>query len=79
VNKIPEHSQVIKEELNRLEKEAMTLETKEQEKFSALGVTAPTFESRNIPHSLMCHSSIADNIQDEFKEAKWVVLTSPII
>jgi len=29
VNKIPENSQVIKEELNRLEKEALTLETKE--------------------------------------------------
>ena len=79
MNKIPEHSQVIKEELNRLEKEAMTLETKEQEKFTGLGLSAPTFESRNIPHSLMCYSSIADNIEEEFKEAKWVVLTSPII
>ena len=79
MNKIPEHSQVIKDKLNILENEAHTLETREQEKFATYGLPVLTFESRNVPHSLRCHSSIADNIEEEFKDAKWVVLTSPFI
>ena len=79
MNKIPEHSQVIKEQLSRLENEAHTLETREQEKFATYGLPVLSFESKNIPHSLRCHSSLADNIEEEFKDAKWAVLTSPFI
>jgi hypothetical protein len=49
INKNPTHNQLIKEELGKLEKEALTLETKEQEKFLNVGLSIPSFEGRNGP------------------------------
>lgn len=49
INKHPGHNQLIKEELGKLEKEALILESKEQEKFLNLGLPIPTFESKNGP------------------------------
>ena len=49
INKHPAHNQLIKEELRKLEKEALSLETMEQEKFLNLGLLMPSFEAKNGP------------------------------
>jgi hypothetical protein len=38
----------------------------------------PPFESREGPQ-LFQHSTPSDNMKEEFKDAKWVVLTSPLV
>jgi hypothetical protein len=78
INKNPDHNQLIKQELCRLEKEALLLETKEQEKFLSLGLPSLPFEGRDGP-KLYSHQTLTDNMEEEFKNAKWVVLTSPLI
>ena len=49
INKHPNNNQLIKDVLCSLEKEALALETKEQEKFVSLGLPPPPFEGRDGP------------------------------
>ncbi len=44
LNKHPGHNQLIKEELSKLEKEVLILETEEQKQFLNLNLPVPTFE-----------------------------------
>lgn len=62
--------------MSRLEKEVLNIEAREEEKMQLTGVQFPkeTFEMRNFTHS-----TLDDDASKEFKDAKWVVLTTPII
>lgn len=62
--------------MRRLEREVLNIEEKEQEKIhnSGLPLLKDTYESK-----IFEYSSLNMNVTEEFKEAKWVVLTSPVI
>jgi hypothetical protein len=62
--------------MSRLEKEVLTIEARESEKFENYGLTMPKEPNQT---QLFCHSSLSKDIEEEFKEAKWIVLTSPTL
>lgn len=66
----------MKEEMTRLEKQVLMIETKEGENISNIGLNIPkdSFEQKNFEYS-----SLNLEIKEEFKNAKWVVLTNPIV
>lgn len=62
--------------MKRFEKEVLNIEAKEEEKMSLSAINAPreTFEMKNYDFS-----SLNNEIAQEFKDAKWVVLTTPAV
>ena len=60
--------------MSRLEREVPCIEAKEQEKFESLGLSIPKESSQS---HLFCYSTLSQEIEDEFRDAKWVVLNSP--
>jgi hypothetical protein len=43
-----------------------------------MNLPLPAFESRDRPN-LFSHSTLTENAEEDFKDAKWVVLTSPLV
>eukprot|EP00347_Sterkiella_histriomuscorum_P007476 403348772 len=72
----PEHTQKVKEELNRLEREVMNIEAKEEEKMLLCGlpILRDTLTFKHFEHS-----TLGNDIQEEFKNAKCIVLTTPAV
>lgn len=62
--------------MTRLEREVVNLEAQEEEKMLLSGL--PIFKD-NLTFKHFEYSSLRSNIEEEFKNAKWVVLTTPIV
>lgn len=78
--KSPESNLAIKEEYSRNEREALHNGAIEREKFAAHGLVMPPIATPERQEGeRFCHSSLSDNIREEFKDAKWVVITSPLL
>jgi hypothetical protein len=39
----------------------------------------PSLGTADNGHQLFCHSTLQSEMTEEFKNAKWVVLTSPMV
>ncbi len=72
----PEHTQKLKEEMTRLEKEVLNIDISEEEKqaFGAISALKDTFEQKQFEYS-----SLSEDIEREFKNAMWIVLTTPVV
>lgn len=54
----------------------MKIEAKEEEKMLLSGLPVPR---ENLTYRHFEYSSLGNDMEEEFKDAKWVVLTTPIV
>lgn len=62
--------------MRSFEREVLNIEAKEEEKMSNSGIMIPrdTFQLKNYDYS-----TLNNDVKEEFKDSKWIVLTTPII
>lgn len=62
--------------MRRFEKEVLKVEVKHEDQILNTGITVPqeSFDMRNFDYS-----SLTSDIAKEFKDSKWVVLTTPVV
>lgn len=75
----PENTILLTQAMRAIEREGELLESQENEKFLSAGLQMPLLSSRGGPNTHFSHSSLCKDMTIEFKDAKWVVLTSPKI
>ena len=75
----PENTILLTQAMRAIEQEGELLEAHENEKFLSAGLQMPLLSGRGGRNSHFSHSTLCKEMTIEFKDAKFVVLTSPKI